>query len=72
MKIKDQAMRELQELRPRDLLKVYDLIISLKERPDEGKKGPRLSASYLRVREALKQCQGSLSEDILWGREDRV
>jgi hypothetical protein len=45
MKIKDQAIRELEELRPRDLLKVYDLIISLKERPDEGKTRARLSAS---------------------------
>lgn len=71
MKIKDQAMKELEELKPDELLKVYDLILSLKRKPrEERRRGD--SPAYVRVRKALKQCKGSLSEDILSGREDRV
>jgi len=71
MKIKDQAIRELEDLKPGDLLKVYDLIVTLKKGLP-GEKRKRDVPAYLRVREALKQCKGSLSEDILLGREDRV
>jgi mRNA-degrading endonuclease RelE of RelBE toxin-antitoxin system len=71
MKIKDQAIRELEELKPGDLLKVHDLILSLKRRPEEGKRKSGLSP-YKRVRQALKQCKGSLSEDIMATREDRI
>jgi hypothetical protein len=71
MKIKDQTIKELEELKPGELLKVYDLILSIKRRlPEEKKKMD--SPAYLRVREALKQCKGSMSEDILLGREDRI
>jgi mRNA-degrading endonuclease RelE of RelBE toxin-antitoxin system len=71
MKIKDQAIKELEELKPGNLLKVYDLIISLKRRPEEEKRKKGLPA-YQRVRRALKQCKSSLSEDILVEREDRI
>ncbi len=71
MKIKDQAIKELEELKPGDVLKVYDLITSLKRRPEEEKRRAGLPP-YQRVRRALKQCKGSLSEDILAEREDRI
>lgn len=71
MKIKDQAIKELEELKPGELLKVYDLILSLKRKPP-GEKGRGDFPAYLRVRKALKQCKGSLSEGILSGREDRL
>lgn len=71
MKLKDQAIKGLEELKPGDLLKVCDQIISLKRRrPEEKRK--RDVIAYIRVRRALKQCKGSLSEDILSGREDRL
>jgi len=70
MKIKEQTIKELEELKPRELIRVYDLILSLKRKPEERRKGG--SPAYLRVREALKQCKGSMSEDILLDRENRI
>ena len=71
MKIKDQAIKELQELKPTELIKVYDLIMSLKKRTLNARKEKSVPA-YLKVRGALKQCKGSLSEDVLVVREDRI
>ena len=71
MKIKDQAMKELDTLRPSDLLIVYDLMLSLKEKVQEKTTRSPLPA-YKRVRAALKGCKGSLSEDIMREREDRI
>jgi hypothetical protein len=56
---------------PKGFPQVYDLIISLKRRPEEEKRKKGLPA-YQRVRRALKQCKSSLSEDILVEREDRI
>ena len=71
MKIKDQAIKELKELRPTELIKVYDLILSLKKRTLNGRREKSVPA-YLKVRGALKQCKGSLSEDIISVRQDRI
>jgi hypothetical protein len=71
MKIKDQAIRELEEMKPGDLVKIYDLILSLKRRPEEGRRKSGISP-YGRVRKALKRCKGSFSEDIMAAREDRI
>ena len=71
VKLKEQAIKELDELKPEALARVYDLIIELK-RSDQAKKTKATTADYLKVRKALKQCKGSLSEDILQEREDRI
>jgi len=71
MKIKDQTIKELQELKPTELIRVYDLIISLKKKTPNARKEKSVPA-YLKVRGALKQCKGSLSEDVLAVREDRI
>ncbi len=71
MKLKEQAKRRLDELEPKALAQVYDLITELK-----GAAGPRArkatSNYYLKVRDALRPCKGSLSEDIIHEREDRI
>lgn len=71
MKLKKQAIKELDRLRPDALVKVYDLIIELK-RTTEAPKSKTTSSDYIKVREALKHCKGSLAEDIILGREDRI
>ena len=71
MKIRDKTIKELEGLKPDDLLKVYDLIVSLKRDFDKKLMGETVPP-YVRVREALKSCKGSLSEDILSMREDRM
>ena len=71
MKMKDKTIKELEGLKPDDLLKIYDLILSLK-RDLNKKTKEETTPPYMKVREALKSCKGSLSEDILSLREDRV
>lgn len=71
MKIKEQAIKELETLKPSDVLIVYDLMQSLKSKEIIRKPVKPLKA-YLRVREALKRCKGSMSDDILMAREDRI
>lgn len=71
MKIKDQTIRELEELKAPELIKIYDLILSLKKGAVDGRK-EKIVPAYLKVRDALKQCKGSLSEEILLARDDRI
>ena len=71
MKIKDQAIKNLEELKPGDLVRVCDLIISLKGKSAQEKRKANL-LSYTRVRRVLKQCKSPLSDDILAAREDRI
>ncbi|MDI6891228.1 MAG: hypothetical protein QMC83_09900 [Thermodesulfovibrionales bacterium] len=70
MKIKEQAIKELELLGPSELMKLYEIIISLKTKPKKPKIKKELG--YLRVRKALAQCKGALSDDILLLREDRI
>ena len=71
LNLKEQTIKELDELKPQALAKVYDLITELK-RINQAKKSKPIAADYIKVREALKQCKGSLSEDIILEREDRI
>ena len=71
MKLKEQAIKKLDELKPEALARVYDLIMEL-NRADQAKKSKTTTADYIKVRRALKQCKGSLSDDIMQEREDRI
>ena len=71
MKVKEKTIQELEELDPSEVLRVYDLIPFLKKKLPKPKRAGKVLA-YLRVRDALKKCQGSLGEDILSGREERA
>lgn len=71
MKIKEQTIKELESLGPSELMTVYEMIISLKAR-HRKRKSKEGEPAYLRVGKALKQCKGSLSDDIKSLREDRI
>lgn len=71
MKLKEQAKRRLDELEPKALAQVYDLITELR-RATGTRARKAISNDYLRVRDALKPCKGSLAEDIIQEREDRI
>lgn len=71
MKLKEQAIKKLDELKPGALARAYDLIVELK-RTEQAEKRKTATADYIKVREALKQCKGSLSDDITQEREDRI
>jgi hypothetical protein len=69
MKIKEQAIRDMDLLATADLLVVYDMIQSLKGKGG-GKSG--MATAYTKVQEALKGCKGDMSDDILRLRADRA
>lgn len=71
MKLKERAIEEIQELEPQEVTSVYNLILALKkERP--SRRTQKGVAPYKRAREILSKCEGSLAEDIIREREDRV
>ncbi len=71
MKVRERTIEELNHLKPNEIVKVYNLILSLKNHENDFPSRPPKTA-YLKVREALKHCKGSLAEDILSQREDRI
>ena len=71
MKVKEQVIEALNELKPAETLMVYDMILSLKSKVGVKDVNKSLSAC-LKARKALRRCKGSLSEDITKGREDRI
>ena len=72
MKLKEQTKRGLDELAPKALAQVYDLITELRRTGSRPGARKATSNDYLKVRDALKPCKGSLSDDILREREDRI
>jgi len=71
MKIKDVTIKELESLKPVELLIIYDMILSLKKKSPVSIVEKSL-LPYIKVKEALTQCKGALSDDIIEGREDRI
>lgn len=69
MTIKEKTIQELESLEYNEVRIVYDIIQSLKRRP---RMRTANGDAYLKVREALKNISGSLSEDISKDRIDRV
>lgn len=71
MKIKDQTIKELENLAAAELHIVYDLIKSLKEKEKKATT-VRRGYPYKKVRQLLVGCKGSLSDDIIAARQDRI
>jgi len=71
MKIADRIAEDVQTLDPAQMLLVYDLISSLKTRrqPDVAVDVPEVCR---RVRTALAGCRGSMSDDVIALRDDKV
>ena len=71
MKLQDEAIKEIKQLPPNALSRVYDFILSIrKDYPQSTKKA--VPAPYLRARKILKKCKGSMAEDIINARMDRL
>lgn len=69
MSIKEETIRELESLEYDDVRIIYDIIQSLKRRTQTRQPNGN---DYLKVREALRNISGSLSEDICNERADRI
>ncbi len=71
MKLQDETIKEIKQLPPNALSRVYDFILSIrKEYPQTTKR--TVPAPYLRARNILKKCKGSMAEDIINARRDRI
>ena len=71
MKIRERAIKEINNLNTNKLMTLYEIILSMKNSEKDANKG-RISSAYLKVRESLKNLNGPLSDDILLMREDRI
>ncbi|HAG08114.1 MAG TPA: hypothetical protein DCK87_00890 [Desulfotomaculum sp.] len=71
MQAKKRLLQEIELLNSHSILRVYDLVLSLKKqnKKNESKKPEN---GYLLTRLALRDCKGSLSQDIINERNDRV
>ena len=71
MKLREETIKEIDQLPSHQLTKVYDFIQAIKNQQPVPR--PRNThAPYLRSREILKKCSGSLTEDIIRDRQDRI
>ncbi|GAC1466869.1 MAG: hypothetical protein PVSMB11_02410 [Desulfuromonadaceae bacterium] len=69
-KLKELAIKDLNNFNSIEMAKIYDFIQFIK---DKKQIMPlKINTSYLKVREALQGCSGSLSEDILREREETI
>jgi hypothetical protein len=70
MRSKEHLLKEIETLSNSNILKVYDLVLTLKEQ--ERVKEKENTKNYLISRQALRKCSGSLSDDIKEERNDRI
>jgi hypothetical protein len=71
MQAKDRLIKEIESMGPHNILRVYDLVLTLKKQ-DKKIQFQKPNNGYLRTRLALKNCKGSLSGDIIKERNDRI
>ena len=69
MQLKDQTIKELEYLEPSEIIKVYDMVITLKSTQVKPVKS---SLSYMKARKALENIKGSIGKDIMLLREERI
>ena len=70
VQVKERLIKEIQDMRPEDVMNVYELVLDLKKQKSAPSK--RKKPAYLEVQEILEECTGSLSTDISLMREDRL
>jgi hypothetical protein len=69
-RLKELAIRDLDNFNSIEMAKIFDFIQIMKERKQVLP--PPVNISYLKVREALQGCTDSLSGDILLEREETL
>jgi hypothetical protein len=71
MQAKERLIKEIESLGSHNILRVYDLVLSLKKQ-DKKVELKKVSNGYLRARTALRNCKGALSDNIIEERNDRI
>ncbi len=75
MQLKESLINEINMLPPEAVIDVYEMVLDLKSFKSSSNKaasGKGKIPAYLRAQEILKKCTGSLSDDIISAREDRI
>ncbi|MDD5092374.1 MAG: hypothetical protein PHQ23_15855 [Candidatus Wallbacteria bacterium] len=73
MKLKEAAVKTLNELPLLELIQVQEYMQTIKGKSNgNGTSRKECKQAYKKVRSALKGCKGLLSSDIISQREDRV
>jgi len=71
MQLREKLIEEIEQLDIRYIAEIYSIVISLKDRQRVNRE-ISVEEGYLRVRKALKNYQGNLSDIIITEREDRI
>ncbi len=71
MEMREKTINEINNLPTNKLMILYEIILSMKNSERVTISGGKSSA-YLEVRELIKNLKGSLSDDIIMSREDRI
>jgi hypothetical protein len=71
MQVKEKLIKEIDNLSSRELVEIYNLILVLKSQQRIDKESTA-KQGYLRVRNALKNYRGKLSDEIIAEREERL
>ena len=69
IKLKEQAIKDINDLNSIEVAKIYELIRYFKDNKTKEKNS---GSSYLRVREALQDLKDSLADEILLSREETI
>jgi hypothetical protein len=69
-KLKELAINDLNSFNSIEMAKLYDFMQFIKGKRQAAPS--RMNTSYLKVREALQGCTGSLSEEVLHEREEAI
>lgn len=69
-KLKELAIKDLDTFNSIEIAKLYDFMQFIKDKKNVPP--PKINISYLKVREALQYCTGSISEEILLEREEVI
>lgn len=74
MLIQDRLIKVIESLPPESVINAYEMVLDLKSNESASKRNDRKGEipAYLRIQKILKKCSGSLSDDILSARKDRI
>ena len=70
MRLKEKIITEIDKLSSKELVEIYNLILFTKSQQNVNQEST-LKQGYLRVRDALRNYRGKLSNEIIAEREER-
>ena len=71
MQLKEKLIKEIDKLSSRELVGIYNLILVVRSQ-EKIEQESTAKQGYLRVRNALKNYRGKLSDEIIAEREERL